>query len=202
MQLSLARALSLLSAALLAAAPTASASTAPEPTTTEVVLTFSASPFLANPHALAASTTHGTLTRLGAPAAHAPLTLASTLVFRNVTAGSYLADVHCATHGFAPLRVDVLLASAGDGSDKLEVVAWETFRGNAWENKGEKAAVMQVGGRAAFPVRCLGKKVFFQERGKCKFGFPSSRPRSCGERERERERERESSRAGDDANVV
>ena len=69
----------------------------------------------------------------------APLTVANTFVFGNVTPGSYLADVHCATHAFAPLRIDVVAvpeAAAAEPQPPL-VQAWETFRGNDWNNKGE-----------------------------------------------------------------
>lgn len=164
-------------AALLLATPAAAAaaSSAGSTTTatTEVVLTIPASPFLANPNTLSASTTHGTLTALGRPALRAALTPDNTLVFRNVTPGSYLADVHCAAYGFAPLRVDVLAVEDGAAAaaqPRIDVRAWETYRGNEWENRGEEAR--PVGEKAAFPVRCLGHKVFFQERGKCKFPPP------------------------------
>ncbi|KAH9908056.1 hypothetical protein F4778DRAFT_777422 [Xylariomycetidae sp. FL2044] len=171
--------------------------------TTTLVLTIPASPnnHLPNPHALPPST-HATLTRLGRPTHRAPLTAANTFVFRNVTAGSsYLADVHCGTHVFAPLRVDVdvvsvpdaaaavraAVSSAGvagagagsrmeeeevevvvkeekDGAGVVTVKAWETYRGNDWGNKGEevKPAASATG---AFPVRVLGPKVFYTERG-------------------------------------
>ncbi|RYP76795.1 hypothetical protein DL771_001531 [Monosporascus sp. 5C6A] len=134
---------------------------ASSPSTVEVTLTIPASPpHLPNPRALPpGDRTRATLTRLGASYA-APLSAAGTFVFRNVTPGSYLADVHSATHGFAPLRVDVDATPRGETRG---VRAWETFRGNAWENRGEEVRRTAVGG--AFPVRVLGTKAFFVERG-------------------------------------
>ncbi|KAM3456158.1 hypothetical protein NHJ6243_008306 [Beauveria neobassiana] len=112
--------------------------------------------------------THATLTTLGRRLS-APLSAAHSFVFRNVSAGSYLADVHCPTDGFAPLRVDVV---GGDGEEKKEeeeeaVQAWETYRGNDWGNKGE-ALVLKQGsdGTQGFEVRALGRKGYFMERPK------------------------------------
>ncbi|KAH6656658.1 hypothetical protein BKA67DRAFT_162715 [Truncatella angustata] len=142
---------------------------------TTITLSVPASQLLPNPAALPPST-HATLTTLGQTYA-APLSAANTFVFRNVTRGSYLADVHCASWGFAPLRVDVLEAGedvpsaaavvgepVGPGAAAAVVVrAWETYRGNEWDNRGEEA--VRLGGDG-FAVKCLGKKVFFQERSK------------------------------------
>lgn len=142
--------------------------------TSAATVTFSIppSPQIPNPAALPPST-HATLTALGASYA-APLTTANTFVFRNVTPGSYLGDVHAATHGFAPLRVDVLSVTAGDDGDGLggdvSLRVWETFRGNDWENKGEEIRPATVGG--AFPVKALGSKVYYTERGSCALPSP------------------------------
>ena len=172
-----------------AASPTTSSSS-----TTTITLTIPASPpHLPNPHLLAPST-HATLTKLGGdPGDHyAPLTTTNTFVFRNVTGGSYLADVHSATHGFAPLRVDVYEEGGqGEGEGEGEegrkggqVRVWETFRGNEWENKGAEvrrlaaasasASASASSPTGAFPVRVLGRKVFFAERGSCEFFFSLS----------------------------
>ncbi|KAM3486800.1 hypothetical protein MY8738_000294 [Beauveria namnaoensis] len=115
--------------------------------------------------------THATLTTLGRRLS-APLSAAHSFVFRNVSAGSYLADVHCPTDGFAPLRVDVV---GGDGEEEEKekekeeeaVQAWETYRGNDWGNKGE-ALVLKQGsdGTQGFEVRALGRKGYFMERPK------------------------------------
>ncbi|OAA71245.1 hypothetical protein ISF_01796 [Cordyceps fumosorosea ARSEF 2679] len=89
----------------------------------------------------------------------APLSDAHAFVFRNVTAGSYLVDVHCPSDGFAPLRVDV--------SDEAAVQAWETFRGNDWDNKGEALTLQsREDGSSGFEVRALGRKTYFMERPK------------------------------------
>ncbi|CAK7223631.1 hypothetical protein SCUCBS95973_005245 [Sporothrix curviconia] len=71
----------------------------------------------------------------------APITAGGKLVFANVTAGSYLGEVHCATHVFSPLRVDVEVeegagANAARSSLLVTRVA-ETYRGNDWANRGE-----------------------------------------------------------------
>ncbi|KAK6498617.1 hypothetical protein TWF481_011198 [Arthrobotrys musiformis] len=50
--------------------------------------------------------------------------------FQDVKPGSYLLEVNCRTHLFPSLRVDV-------SSDGL-VEVYGTFRGNEWDNKGER----------------------------------------------------------------
>lgn len=110
---------------------------------------------------------HATLTRLGQRLS-APLSDVHTFVFHNVTAGSYLVDVHCPTDGFMPLRIDVGEDKAGDVT--TEVQAWETYRGNDWDNKGEALSLRRGSdGSAGFEVRALGKKSYFMERPKCTF---------------------------------
>ncbi|KAI0143249.1 hypothetical protein BJ166DRAFT_539954 [Pestalotiopsis sp. NC0098] len=150
------------------ASASASADTSTSTSTTSLTLAVPASQYLPNPQALPPST-HATLTALGRPRYAAPLSVANAFVFHNVTPGSYLADVHSAAYGFAPLRVDVLEPETP--AHRPAVRVWETHRGNEWANKGEE--VINAGGAAAssssgpsFAVRCLGKKVFFQERGK------------------------------------
>ncbi|KEZ43087.1 hypothetical protein SAPIO_CDS5174 [Scedosporium apiospermum] len=101
--------------------------------------------------------THATLSTLGAQHS-AYLTPAGEFVFRNVSEGSYLADVHCATYAFSPVRVDV---AEGEGG-KAVVQAWETYRGNEWDNKGE----VRVGEGGRVEVRVLGGKQYFVERQK------------------------------------
>lgn len=137
-------------------------------TTTTLTLTISPSQHLANPRSLPPST-HATLTTLGTDAS-AYITPSNTFVFNNVSEGSYLVDVHSVSHAFAPLRVDVVPVVSGAGqSDKdekvsgLKVQAWETFRGNDWDNKGE---VVGLEG-AALRLRVLGQKGFFMERSSC-----------------------------------
>ncbi|CAK7216983.1 hypothetical protein SBRCBS47491_003008 [Sporothrix bragantina] len=68
----------------------------------------------------------------------APITAGGKLVFSNVTAGSYLGEVHCATHVFSPLRVDVEEEAAENAAASLLVTrVTETYRGNDWANQGE-----------------------------------------------------------------
>ncbi|KAL2179917.1 uncharacterized protein P884DRAFT_193782 [Thermothelomyces heterothallicus CBS 202.75] len=114
-------------------------------------------PLLPNPHLLPAST-RATLTALGASLS-APLSVHNTFVFPDVPAGSYLVDVHCPTHAFAPLRLDVGAGAAG-------VRAWETFRGNDWGNKGEVIPVEGGGapGAAVLDVKPVGIKGYYMER--------------------------------------
>ncbi|KAI1825110.1 Cys/Met metabolism PLP-dependent enzyme-domain-containing protein [Xylaria intraflava] len=125
-------------------------------TTSTLTLAIPPSPQIPNPAVLPPST-HATLTTLGASLS-APLTRDNTFVFRNVTPGSYLGDIHCTTHGFAPLRIDVAPAGAATR-------VWETFRGNDWENKGEEIRASTTRGHGAFPVRVFGAKVYYTERG-------------------------------------
>ncbi|KAF3765828.1 hypothetical protein M406DRAFT_351175 [Cryphonectria parasitica EP155] len=134
-------------------------------TTTSITLHIPPSNVLPNPRTLPPST-HATLTSLGVDAS-AYLTPSNTFVFHNVSQGSYLLDVHCPSHGFAPLRVDVLPVVSGEGQTQkeervagLKVSAWETYRGNDWDNKGE--AVVVMGG--SLGVRVMGQKAFYMER--------------------------------------
>ncbi|KAB5585983.1 hypothetical protein GE09DRAFT_47433 [Coniochaeta sp. 2T2.1] len=118
-------------------------------------------PSLPNPNALPPST-HATLSTLGQTPYTATLTTANTFVFRNVSSGSYLADIHCQTFAFAPLRVDVVAETTqGDGKEEEVVKVWETFRGNDWDNKGEQ---VQKDGVGYYEVRVLGVKGYFMER--------------------------------------
>ncbi|KAL2117046.1 hypothetical protein VTJ04DRAFT_9214 [Mycothermus thermophilus] len=133
-------------------------------------------PLLPNPAALPAST-RATLSTLGLSYA-APLSADNTFVFPavNITTGggsqggaSYLAEVHCPTHAFAPLRLDVfktLDPGEGGKGEVVTVKAWETIRGNDWGNKGEEVKVLGGGEGKGFEVevRVLGGKGYFMER--------------------------------------
>ncbi|RGP62830.1 er membrane complex subunit [Fusarium longipes] len=112
-----------------------------------------------NPFTLPAST-HATLSSAGVHIS-APLSSANTFVFHNVTPGSYLADVHCPTDAFHPLRIDVQLEESGDEGI---VRAWETFRGNDWNNKGEVVSVKEGSKGRGFEIRAIGGKNYFMER--------------------------------------
>ncbi|KAL1607400.1 hypothetical protein SLS59_002367 [Nothophoma quercina] len=115
-----------------------------------------------NPSALS-STTHATLQSSGPPL-DAYLTRSNTFNFNNVSAGSYLATVHCRDYAFEPLRIDVSVEEAVEGSgDKKEVIrAWQTFLGNEWENKGESRG--EGGNGLVIEARPVGQKQFYQER--------------------------------------
>ncbi|KAK4146537.1 uncharacterized protein C8A04DRAFT_25766, partial [Dichotomopilus funicola] len=144
----------------------------------------SSPPHLPNPHLLPAST-RATLTTLGHTTLSAPLSDTNTFVFRNVSGGSYLLDVHSAGFVFVPLRVDVTDrkntnavggggeagkgkgGAVGGSSSGLGVRAWETFRGNDWANVGERVGVVEGGdgeGSVLLDVRVVGGKGYFMER--------------------------------------
>ncbi|PMD26483.1 hypothetical protein NA56DRAFT_641196 [Hyaloscypha hepaticicola] len=117
---------------------------------------------LPHPNSLPAST-HATLTTISNTYS-APLRADNTFDFRNVSSGSYLLDVHCHTHTFAPLRVDVREVVIDEvGSDK-EVNVWGTFRGNEWNNKGEAVQAQKEEGTWTFGVKVQGGKDYFIER--------------------------------------
>lgn len=147
--------------------------TAAAATTTTLTIAIPASHFLPNPNALHPSTS-GTLTHKSSTSSDingvlsAPLSAANTLVFRNVSAGSYLFDLSCGSHAFIPLRVDVFPTSSGSDdkvqSDSLEVRAWETYRGNDWNNKGEAVAVRSNGAGGLLEARVMGPKAYFMDR--------------------------------------
>jgi len=91
----------------------------------------------------------------------APLRRTNTLVFSNIPAGSYLGEILCRDWNFWPLRVDV------DGSEEGKIEIWQTFRGNEWENKGER---MGGGvGDVRIEARAAGEKGFYEGRGGCEF---------------------------------
>ncbi|KAI9735258.1 MAG: hypothetical protein M1834_001848 [Cirrosporium novae-zelandiae] len=103
---------------------------------------------LSNPSILPASTS-ASLTTLG--------TYQKTLLnrnnefeFRNVGSGSYLMEIHCRDFTFAPLRVDV-----GE-SEKVQV--WQTFRGNEWDNRGERLDERPI------EAKVLGQKAYYEIR--------------------------------------
>lgn len=117
---------------------------------------------LVNPSTLP-STTHATLQSSGPPL-DAYLTRSNTFNFNNVSAGSYLATVHCRDYAFEPLRIDVNLEEAVEGSgEKREIIrAWQTFLGNEWDNKGESRG--EGGNGLVIEARPLAQKYFYQER--------------------------------------
>ena len=184
---SLQRLLAAAAATLLWSSPAAAAASSAAKASTSVTLLVPPTAALPNPFSLAPGT-HATLSSLGARYA-APLSAANAFVFRNVTPGSYLVDVHCATHFFAPLRLDVIVpvpadageAKAGSGG-RLALRAWETYRGNEWENRGEAVPLTEYDGFEAFAVPALGAKNYFVERSKCESCYAGMQfsSRICG----------------------
>ena len=122
---------------------------------------------LVNPSTLP-STTHATLQSSGPPL-DAYLTRSNTFNFHNVSAGSYLATVHCRDFAFEPLRIDVVLEETveGSGEHKEIIRAWQTFLGNEWDNKGEARG--EGGNGLVIETRPAVFKYFYQERQGCKF---------------------------------
>ena len=118
-------------------------------------LTVPATNVLPSPSSLLPST-HATLTK-------ANLTLTALLRRNNVFKffdmpdGSYLCDIYNRDFSFAPLRVDV------DRQGVVEV--YQTFRGNEWDNKGER---LGVGKDVNVNVKVLVEKNFYESRGGCK----------------------------------
>ncbi len=122
---------------------------------------------LVNPSTLP-STTHATLQSSGPPL-DAYLTRSNTFNFHNVSAGSYLATVHCRDFAFEPLRIDVVLEETveGSGEQKEVIRAWQTFLGNEWDNKGEGRG--EGGNGLVIEARPAVFKYFYQERQGCEF---------------------------------
>jgi hypothetical protein len=122
---------------------------------------------LVNPSTLPAST-HATLQSSG-ELIDARLTRSNSFNFNNVSAGSYLATIHCRDFMFEPLRIDVSVEEAVEGSgDKREVVrAWQTFIGNEWNNKGEARG--EGGNGLVIETKPMAPKQFYQERSGCEY---------------------------------
>lgn len=120
---------------------------------------------LVNPSSLP-STTHATLQASGPPQ-DVYITRSNSFNFNNVSVGSYLATVHCRDYVFEPLRIDVTLEEAVEGSgDKREKVqAWQTFIGNEWDNKGESRG--EGGNGLVIEVHPRAPKQYYQERAGC-----------------------------------
>ncbi|KAF2660171.1 hypothetical protein K491DRAFT_688495 [Lophiostoma macrostomum CBS 122681] len=118
---------------------------------------------VANPSTLP-PTTHATLQSSGEPYT-ALLTRSNVFSFTNITAGSYLATIHCRDLAFEPLRIDVTIEEPVEGSsERREVIrTWQTFLGNEWDNKGEDRG--SGGNGLVVDVRPIGPKYYFQERG-------------------------------------
>jgi ER membrane protein complex subunit 7 len=124
-----------------------------------VTLFIGASTTIPNPSTLP-PTTHATLSSPNGLFS-APLNQQNTFVFNNVTSGSYVASVTCRDYVFEPLRVDVSDLETGQ---KIQV--WQTFRGNEWDNVGEKRA--DAANEVLVDVRVSGAKDYYLQRGGCK----------------------------------
>lgn len=152
---------------------------------THLRISVPSTPLLQQPSTLPPST-HATLTTLSHHYS-VPLTVSNTFEFRNVSSGSYLLDIHCPTHFFLPLRVDVheglKLKSDGSAVDNVaEVAAWGTFRGNEWGNKGEVVSVKEVEGKVGiwgFEVPARAVKDYYIERAGCEFFLFAERMDVC-----------------------
>lgn len=135
-------------------------------------LSLPSTPLLPTPSLLPPST-HATLSALSLPS---PLTAllrrSNSFEFSNLTAGSYLLDIHSRDYTFAPYRVDVDVASVtgGGGGQEGRIEVWQTFRGNEWDNKGEK--VGEGMGSCGVEVKVVGAKGFYEERGGCAYRPP------------------------------
>ncbi|KAJ9316336.1 hypothetical protein DTO271D3_3349 [Paecilomyces variotii] len=148
-----------------------------------LTITIPPSNLLPNPNVLPAST-HATLTTLSespkekGPGTEnnilsAPLTTSSTFTFPILSKSdsesgpkSYLLDIRSREYVFAPYRVDV-------ASDGTVIGVWETFRGNAWSNRGMEMFVATVGGGGnggirdvIVPAKVVARRGFYEERAK------------------------------------
>lgn len=125
------------------------------------------SSLLPNPATLPAST-HATLQ--GAPGVfyHTRISPSNSLVFSDISEGSYLLNIYTRDYSFPPFRVDVSPEEAGlDESPREKLVeVWQTFRANEWSNKGPKFGE----GKKELSVNLQpnSRKEFYQERGGCK----------------------------------
>jgi hypothetical protein len=66
-----------------------------------------------------------------------------------------------------PLRIDVMKGESE--GEAMSLAAWETYRGNDWDNKGEAVPLRESGKDMSFELRLLGGKNYFVERMKCEF---------------------------------
>jgi spore coat protein CotH len=113
------------------------------------------------------SSTHATLHAAGAPLT-AVINRANQFVFSSAPSGSYLLEIHARDYVFEPLRVDV-----ADEGAKEYVKSWQSFRGNEWDNKGEKrgegeARVAGGVAKANIWVGVMGSKEYYAKRAGCK----------------------------------
>jgi len=118
------------------------------------------SPLLPNPANLPPST-HAVL--VGPPGVRydVPIRRDSTFVFPDLAAASYLLTLHSRDYFFPPLRVDITKAT--DESQPELMQAWQTFRGNEWDNKGPHYGSGK--GELQVTIQPSSRKDFYQDRG-------------------------------------
>ncbi|CAK4033877.1 ER membrane complex subunit 7 homolog [Lecanosticta acicola] len=124
-----------------------------------LTISIPGSNLLPNPSELPAST-HAVL--LGPPGVRYDTSLRrdNSLVFSNLPEASYLLTVHSRDYFFPPLRVDIN-RTEGEGAQTID--AWQTFRGNEWNNKGPSYGSGKD--ELSVQIRPSGKKDFYQVRG-------------------------------------
>ena len=128
-----------------------------------LLVSIPSSPNLQNP-AVLPSSTHATLSAHGQPLS-ALLTKSNTFSFDDVPPESYILNVHCRDYAFEPLRIDVTKNESAGGE---YVQAWQTFRGNEWENKGEARGEGPSSSPVHIEVKAMAARVFYEKRGGCK----------------------------------
>lgn len=142
---------SVLSILLLALAAIASAA--------RLVVSIPPSQLLPNPSTLPSST-HAVL--LGPPGVRYDVKIRrdNTFVFSDIPDASYLLTLHSRDYFFPPLRVDV---KQSEGESAPTISAWQTFRGNEWNNKGSSYGTGKE--ELSIQVKPVGQKDFYQVRG-------------------------------------
>ena len=74
------------------------------------------------------------------------------------------------------MRVDVVAIPAAEskgateqGTERKRVDVWQTFRGNEWDNKGEKlgGGTLEQGG-VTINIGVLAERAFYEARARCK----------------------------------
>ena len=160
----------------------------------QINITILSTPLLTNPSSLPPSTI-ASLSGSGHDY-EAHINTKNTFTFSDVPKGSYLMDITAPGpdgYVFPPLRIDVLgkpsevieggaMPASGSkmdvGDKEMEereiVMAWGTWRGNEWENRGEVYEALEwagVGSGKSFGVKAVGKREFLIERQGCKYLF-------------------------------
>lgn len=120
------------------------------------------------------STTKATLTAQGLSLS-TPLNRANAFDFADIPSGSYLLTVQCRDYAFPPARVDFNATAA-------RVDVWQTFWGNAWENRGEWRGGGQVASllkegevdeRVDVEIAPVRRNEYYTERAGCEYPSPA-----------------------------